>query len=398
MKKNKRIDRISSLKGILIALFMLFLLFAASEFVLRTFTSFGDTLNNIEYYASIAFSEEELKTAMKAREDLASIGRRVVGIPGTIIYRYKKARTESFNFNSFGFRGEEPQKKEKNEYRIGLFGDSRILGIYLAEENTIPFVVQKRLQKEFPDRKITVFNIGIEGNELMRAIPFAELDSEKLELDMALFYSGTGDVNYSFERGNIDHPPFKTEEEVVQGVIDNINDDRKKPFLQRSAVIKVIKDAFWSDSVQNMLSFKKEDGFHPLLPEFEARADELVIKLKTRMKKASELLAAKGIRSVFVFSTFLQSKEHWSSTEHYLIYRNEITVPGLNSYTLRCVAGMSESEDPVIFNQSYVFDNYSDTMFYDGVHFTPTASRIVGNDVAERIIPLLKEYLKQESN
>ena len=395
MKKSKRIDRIRSLKGVVITLLLLFSLFAVSEFILRNFTSFGDTLNNIEYYASLAFSEDELKTAIKAREDLASIGRRVFGIPGTVIYRYKKVRTESFNFNSFGFRGEEPQKKEKNEYRIGLFGDSRILGIYLAEKDTIPFVVQKRLQEEFTDRKITVFNIGIEGYELMRAIPFAELESEKLELDMAIFYSGTGDVNYSFERGNIDYMPFKTEEDVVQGVVENLDADRKKSFFQRSAVVKVVKEAFLSDHVQNMASFEKEDGFKPLFPEFEARADELIAKLKARMKKASDLLAEKGIKSVFVFSTFLQSKELLSTSEHNMIYKNEIAVPGLNSYVLRCVAGISESEDPVIFNQSYVFNGYSETMFYDGVHFTPKASHIVGNDVAERIIPLLKKYLKQ---
>lgn len=395
MKKSKRIDRIRSLNGVVITLLLLFVLFAVSEFILRNFTSFGDTLNNIEYYASLAFSEDELKTAIKAREDLASIGRRVFGIPGTVIYRYKKVRTESFNFNSFGFRGEEPQKKEKNEYRIGIFGDSRILGIYLAEKDTIPFVVQKRLQEEFPDIKITVFNIGIEGYELMRAIPFAELESEKLELDMAIFYSGTGDVNYSFERGNIDYMPFKTEEDVVQGVIENLDADRKKSFFQRSAVVKVVKEAFLSDHVQNMASFEKEDGFKPLFPEFEARADELIAKLKARMKKASDLLAEKGIKSVFVFSTFLQSKELLSTSEHNMIYKNEIAVPGLNSYVLRCVAGISESEDPVIFNQSYVFNGYSETMFYDGVHFTPKASHIVGNDVAERIIPLLKKYLKQ---
>ena len=395
MKKSKRIDRIRSLNGVVITLLLLFALFAVSEFILRNFTSFGDTLNNIEYYASLAFSEDELKTAIKAREDLASIGRRVFGIPGTVIYRYKKVRTESFNFNSFGFRGEEPQKKEKNEYRIGIFGDSRILGIYLAEKDTIPFVVQKMLQEEFPNIKITVFNIGIEGYELMRAIPFAELESEKLELDMAIFYSGTGDVNYSFERGNIDYMPFKTEEDVVQGVIENLDADRKKSFFQRSAVVKVVKEAFLSDHVQNMASFEKEDGFKPLFPEFEARADELIAKLKARMKKASDLLAEKGIKSVFVFSTFLQSKELLSTSEHNMIYKNEIAVPGLNSYVLRCVAGISESEDPVIFNQSYVFNGYSETMFYDGVHFTPKASRIVGNDVAERIIPLLKKYLKQ---
>ena len=46
--------------------------------------------------------------------------------------------------------------------------------------------MQKRLQEEFTDRKITVFNIGIEGYELMRAIPFAELEQVKLSLNIGL--------------------------------------------------------------------------------------------------------------------------------------------------------------------------------------------------------------------
>ena len=124
---------------------MIFLLFAVSEFILREFSSFGNTLNNVEYYASIAFTEEESRAAIKAREDFASIGERLVAVPGTVIFHYKKARTDSFNFNSFGFRGEEPGKKEENEYRIGVFGDSRILGILFVEENTIPFIIQKKL-------------------------------------------------------------------------------------------------------------------------------------------------------------------------------------------------------------------------------------------------------------
>ena len=119
MKISKRIDKIRSIKSLFLALFFISLLFAVSELILRKFTSFGDTLNNVEYYASIAFTEEERQTAIKAREDFASIGERLVGVPGTVIFHYKKVRTDSFNFNSFGFRGEEPQKKEENEYRIG---------------------------------------------------------------------------------------------------------------------------------------------------------------------------------------------------------------------------------------------------------------------------------------
>ncbi len=399
MKISRRIDKIRSFKGFFCALFTVFLLLAASEFILQNFTSFGETLNNDEYMASLAFSDEELRTAMKAREDLASLGPRIVGIPGTVVFRYKKARRDSFNFNSFGFRGEEPQKKEENEYRIGVYGDSRVLGFYLAEENTIPFILQKRLRAEFPDRKITVFNIGIEGNDLQREIPFAELESENLELDMAVFYTGGGDVNYSFYKGNDDYKPFTEDEamDLEHAMLDNIAENKKKPFLQRSAVVKVIKEAFWGDSVQKSASFEKELGLHPLIPEYEARADEFIAKFKSRIEYASGMLARKGIKSVFFYPPFLQLKKPLSTPERNLFYRNEIAVPGLNTYSIRCAKGISESTNPLIFTQSYLFNGNANTMFYDGIHYTPEATRIVGNNVADRMIPLLKkEFAKNK--
>ena len=397
MKTGRRIDKIRSFKGFFSALFIIFLLLAVSEFILQNFTSFKDTLNNDEYMASLAFSEEELATAMKYREDLASLGSRIVGIPGTVIFRYRKARTENFNFNSYGFRGEEPQKKEENEYRIGVFGDSRVLGIYLVEEDTIPFILEKRLRAAFPDRKITVYNIGIEGNDLRREIPFAELESENLELDMAVFYTGGGDVNYSFYGGNDDYKPFTEEEakDLAHAKIDNIADNRNKPFLQRSALIKVVKESYWGDSVQKSASFEKELGLTPLIPEYEARADEFVAKFKERIGRASKVLGEKGIKTVFFFPPFLQLKKPLSISERNMFYRNEIAVPGLNSYAIRCASGIGESKDPVVFIQPYLFNGNGNTMFYDGTHYTPEATRIVGHNVADRMIPLLKEYFKQ---
>lgn len=394
MKISKRIDKIRSLKSLFCAIFMVVLLFAASELILRKFSSFGNTLNNVEYYASIAFTEEESRAAIKAREDFASIGERLVGVPGTIVFHYKKARTDSFNFNSFGFRGEEPQKKEDNEYRIGVFGDSRILGILFVEENTIPFVMQKRLQKEFPDKKITVFNIGIEGYDLQRAAPFAELNAEKLELDMAVFYTAIVDINNSFFKGNTDYKPFKPDESVGEVVIENIEGNRKRPFLQRSAVMKVISETFYNDSVQKSGSFEKDADFVPLIPEFEARADEMLAKFKARAKKVSDNLKEKGVKSVFFSPPLLQLKEPLSPAEYKILYRNEMTVPGLNNYFLHFEKGISESEDPLIFKQSYLFKGYSETMFYDGIHYIPKSAKLVGNNMAERLIPLLKKDFK----
>ncbi|MBR4489963.1 SGNH/GDSL hydrolase family protein, partial [bacterium] len=88
-------------------------------------------------------------------------------------------------------------------------------------------ITRKRLEKEFPGRKITVYNIGIEGSDLQREISFAEFEGERLELDMAVFYAGGNDINYSFERGNADYQPFTEDDRLYQNLIENLASDKK---------------------------------------------------------------------------------------------------------------------------------------------------------------------------
>ena len=393
MIKNKRIDKINSVRRFFLFFLIISAFLCASEFVLRQFTPLGDALNNLEYYAGLSFSEEELETAMKAREDLASIGEKIIGVPGTLIYRYKKAETESFIFNSFGFRGEEPSKKAENEYRIGVFGDSRVLGIYLAEENTIPFILQEKAQLEFPQKKITVFNIGIEGNDLRRAISFAEFDGERLGLDMAVFYSGVNDINYSFKEGNVELKPFKEGDEMYQNLVEDITTHGKKPFWERSRLVTAVKEAVLSDLVKYFSSFTKEQVFQKLAPEFERMAVEFAEKFNERIRLTSEKFEKKGIKTVFFFPPIIQLKEPLSKIERNMLYKNEMSIAGYNNYFIKCAEGVSESENPVIFSQKDIFRGYRETVFFDGIHFTPEASRIVGNDVAAKVVSILKKEL-----
>lgn len=391
MKKGKRIDKINSLKRFFLFLLIVSAVFCASEFVLQEFTPFGDALNNLEYYAGLSFSEKDVETAKKAREDLASLGAKIIEVPGTLIYRYKKAETESFSFNSFGFRGREPSKKGENEYRIGVFGCSKVLGIYLAEENTIPFIIQQKVQREFPQKKITVFNMGIEGYDLQRAVSFAEFDGERLELDMMVFYSNVNDINYSFKDGNIDWEPFRENEEVYQNLVEDIATHSKKPFWERSLLRTVVKEAFLSDFVKYFASFTKEQVFQKLNPAFERRAMEFAEKFNERIRKASEKFEKKGIKTVFFFPPIIQLKEPLSKIERNMLYKNEMSIAGYNNYFIKCAEGVSESENPVVFSQKDIFRGYRETAFFDGIHFTPEASRIVGNDAAGKVLSVLKK-------
>ena len=130
----------------------------------------------------------------------------------------------------------------------------------------------------------------------------------------------------------------------------------------------------------------------PLAPEFEKKAEQFAEKFNERIKNASEKLEKMGIKTVFFFPPVVQLKEPLSKIEQKMFYKNEMNIAGYNNYVIKCAEGISESKNPVIFTQKDLFKGYSETAFFDGLHFTPEASRIVGNDVAEKVISVIKTF------
>ena len=211
---QKRIDKINSAGKLFLLLLCIAAYFVFSEIVLK-FTIFKEVKDDFDYYQNLVFSKEESEKAAKFKRDLTSIGKeRGISIPGTIIYKYKPAVTESFIINSDGFRNEEFRKKEKDEFRIAVYGDSKIFGFALQTEDTIPYIVEKKLRKHF-NRNITVLNMGVEAHELQREIAAARYYNEKIEPDMVVFYSWINDIMGTFTNGNINWMPFKVEETLA---------------------------------------------------------------------------------------------------------------------------------------------------------------------------------------
>ena len=77
-----------------------------------------------------------------------------------LIYERKTDRES----NSLGIREEEiPFKKEKDEFRILVVGDSSTEGVGVSMDKRYSKVLEKNLEKSFKDRKIRVINGGIAG-------------------------------------------------------------------------------------------------------------------------------------------------------------------------------------------------------------------------------------------
>lgn len=73
--------------------------------------------------------------------------------------------TMDFRINEFGFRSSSMKTAEKpaGTLRIFFLGGSTTESVYLPEEKTFPFLVEKELARAFPDKKFEAVNGGISG-------------------------------------------------------------------------------------------------------------------------------------------------------------------------------------------------------------------------------------------
>lgn len=390
----KRVDKIRSFISLFAMILILLVYILGSEFILENGPS-QETLNVSEFYAKLTFSEEEWREAVQFREDTSSVGERVTSVPNTLIYRYKPAKTESFTLNTNGFRGEEVKPKEKDEFRIGIYGDSKILGVYLAEKNTIPVLVAENLKKAFPDRKITVYNLGVEGYDIRRAINYAEYTFQELKLDFIVFHSLLNDINYALKEGNTELVPFREGEELFQTLVLNAEDAKRLPFWERSLLLKVIDHAFKSDQVKFFTSRREnETPYHPLTEAQKKVAGNFPSIYLSRLKRASEYFSEHGLKTLFVFSATVQTKRPLSKIEEEISLRNELEIPGFHDFFVTCFNGVwetyvREKPDLVLLDQSKIFDGM-DTCFFDGMHYTPEASRISAKNISDKIAEMIR--------
>lgn len=385
-----RIDKINSFSVLGKVFLFLFLYFAVAEFALNL-NVFENVVNESDYYAAVTFSEKDFNTAKKFRRELSSLGERRVVMPGTLFYRYKSAEKETFTINSLGFRGKEPKPKEEGEYRIMFFGDSVIFGMLLSDENTIPAIVERNLNNIFRNKKITVFNFGVEGFDLQRISDAAKFYYREIKPDMVVVYSGLNDINSAFGLGNQEWKPFLDGDTLPPALIENQNRD----FFEKSRVLNTIKLSFINDFPRFVKSFANRDLLNESVPPEKIKvADDFVRIFSERVENICGYFEENNIRAVFVIPSLVHMKKSLTDIEKHLVFRHESFSPGLNFFSKYCcgkiVEILGKKQNLHFVDQSRVFDGISDTVFYDGVHFTPDGVKFAADKMSEELVKILK--------
>ena len=387
----RRIDKINSYRTFCCVLLCLALYYSIAEAALET-SVFSNASNESDYYASIIFSENDWKTALKFRRDLFSIGERRVVVPGTLFYKYKHAKTESFTINSHGFRGNEIKPKEKDEFRIVIFGESRIFGLLLAEENTIPAVLENSLRKAFPDKNIKVLNLSVEGLTFQQIEDLAKYHYKELEPDIILFYSIINDINEAYIFGNVDRKPYK-ENEILPPAFGAKPDEK---LTMKVKLLNTIKLAFINDFSKVVQTFTEADlPSVPVPPDKLEIADAFIRIFPKKVEDACSYFQEQGIYTAYVLPPIIQVKRPLSEIETHLLFRQESFVPGLNLFARRCEEGLSgvfaEKRNFNVIDQTKIFNGSKETLFYDGMHFTPEGSRMSAEGLSEKLVVIIEE-------
>lgn len=400
MKMQKRIDRINSAGKLFLHLLCIAAYFIFSELVLN-FTIFKNTNNDFDYYANLVLSKEESENAEKFRRDIVSLGEeRQTSIPGTIIFKYKPAERESFTFNSDGFRNREFAEKTQDEFRIAIFGDSKIFGFAVQNDKTIPSVVEKNLREHF-HKNITILNMGVEGHDLQREFATAQFYLEKIKPDMVVFYSWIIDVQLAFDLGNDEWKPFKGDEKLIPGI--ELKEENKTVY-DKVRLLNTLKQTYLSDAEKLARRISGSDlPTLPIPPHKIAFAEKFPEFYLGRMKDATAFFDKKGIVSLFFIQPVIQIKKPLSDNEKLNLYRNEMYSPGINLFALRCIEGVknalkTESYGKNIVDHSELFQGDLDTVFYDGIHYTPKALKFEADKMSDDIIKILEagQYLEKK--
>ena len=393
MKIPKRIDMVNSAGRFAIAVLCVAAYFLFSETVLDL-TVFKGAKTDFDYYGNIVFSKEEAESADKFKRDIISLGEeRQTSIPGTIVFKYKPAVRESFTLNSDGFRNKEFAEKGDDEFRIAILGDSKVFGFAVQDNETISSVAERKLREHF-HKNITVLNMGVEGHDIQRAVATAKYYFEKIRPDMLVFYSLIIDIQGAFDFGNIDWPPFKGDEKLIPG-IEGKEEDRT--IYDKVRLLNTVKHTYISDAEK--LVARTTEREYPEFPiplqkiEFAEKFPETYLG---RMADATMFFDKKGVASLFILPAMMHIKRPLSDNEKFFLYRNEMYSPGINLFTKKCIDGVKEAlktgkYGTNIIDQSRIFQGEHDTVFFDGIHYTPKFMRVSADHIADELIETLEK-------
>ncbi len=318
-----------------------------------------------------AYNERERTIQAAVDKEFKAMGPRAYVLKGTLLYLYYPHRSEYYNVNSLGFRGGEVQPKMKNEFRVAVFGGSTVFGTAQADFQTIPFLLEIRLRKEFPKRNIRVFNLGIEGYTIEREFSLARRIIEQVRPDLLIFYHGWNDISMAYHINYADLSPFDQEDETIFA--------KKQDNFPLPEAIMAVSERVWMRISGR--TWKEE-------PDLIRRKELFIQKYPDHLRKIQTYFKKQSVPALFVVQPTLATRKKRTVREQSFADIIERRFPGHLDFVRQCVAALRntpEFNDGAIHDASDLFDGYEDELFRDLAHVNEIGNTMVAERLADII-------------
>lgn len=291
--------------------------------------------------------------------------------------------TTTLNINNFGFRGPDISfEKPENTIRIFMVGGSTTYGAGSTNDNTtIPGYLQTLLNQKNLKYDIEVINAGISA---YFSLPETNLIKNKLlnfEPDLIIVYDGWNDIET-----DLDYHLGKTyQTSFIDDSIQNLNEII--PDYQSAKILRSIQAKF------KQMNMNEESSSEFV---FDGTTIPQKIKLwKERWTDICNLGNNQGFDVIITLQPLAGSGNKQLSEQENIYYEKRMR-HFMDYYSLYGEA-LTELNNSCtnVKDLRFAFDDYTETILYDGGHVVSKGNEIIANEMLNVILPTINKQIKK---
>jgi len=291
--------------------------------------------------------------------------------------------TSTLNINNFGFRGNDINyEKLENTYRIFVVGGSTTYGAGSTNDNTtIPGYLQTLLNQKNLKYNIEVINAGISAYFSLTETNLIKNKLIDFKPDLIIVYDGWNDIetDIDFHLGETYQTSF------IDDSIQNLNEivpDYQSPKILRSIQAK-LKQMNMNEETNSEFVF---DG---------TKIPQKIKLWKERWTDICNMGSNEGFDVIITLQPLAGSGNKLLSDQENKYYEKRMS-HFIDYYSLYGEALIElDNSCTNVKDLRFAFDDYTDTILYDGGHVVSKGNEIIANEMLDVILSSIDTTIKQ---
>jgi len=326
--------------------------------------------------------------------------------------QFQQTKDSGLNINSENFRGDEiERKKSDEEFRIFILGGSTVLNSSTPYNELFSKLLQDKLAKEFPDKKIVVINAGNDGFTSEHSVIQYLFKIKDFYPDLIVMWQGINDWYYSCKSPN-SYGEYRNDYSNFYSATSNMVFARflEKPIVSLNLIsvnrmLDFSQKNFYSDILRFVESKNKYLGIYSNPDKYEFYNFSKFPSLNAYERNMSEMIKitdSDEVPLILANQATLYKKNMTKDERNVLFFGSyhckengkypsiESMLKGINKFNNVTKNLATENQVPFVDLDSKIPKNLN--YFTDDAHYTSLTNQLISKILFDEIVS--GEYLK----